>query len=81
MYVPRFFIAYADKNGRQHADVIEIKPENQTKWKVLVETDIITAQLIINQAKWKSARLLCKTRFSFKIINEADIFPQVDENK
>ena len=30
IYVPDFFIAYADKNGKQHAEVIEIKPENQT---------------------------------------------------
>ena len=31
IYVPDFFIAYADKNGKQHAEVIEIKPERQTK--------------------------------------------------
>lgn len=75
VYVPDFFIAYVDKNGRQHADVIEIKPENQTKMESVGRNRYNQAQLIINQAKWKSARLWCKNRgFSFKVINEADIF-------
>ena len=73
--MPDFFIAYVDKNGRQHADVIEIKPENQTKMESVGRNRYNQAQLIINQAKWKSARLWCKNRgFSFKVINEADIF-------
>ena len=75
VYVPDFFIAYVDKNGRQHADVIEIKPENQTKMESVGRNRYNQAQLIRNHAKWKSARLWCKNRgFSFKVINEADIF-------
>ena len=55
--------------------VIEIKPENQTKMESVGRNRYNQAQLIINQAKWKSARLWCKNRgFSFKVINEADIF-------
>ena len=29
IYVPDFFIVYADKKGKQHAEVIEVKPKNQ----------------------------------------------------
>ena len=75
IYVPDFFIAYADKNGKQHADVIEIKPENQTKLESVGKNKYNQSQLIINHAKWKSAGLWCRNRgFAFKIINESDIF-------
>jgi hypothetical protein len=30
MYVPDFFIVYMDKEGRKHAEMIEVKPMNQT---------------------------------------------------
>ena len=31
IYVPDFFISYVDKNGKKHAEVVEVKPLNQTK--------------------------------------------------
>ena len=52
-YVPDFFIAYADKNRNQHADNIEIKAENQTKFESVGKNGYNQAQLIINQAKSK----------------------------
>ena len=29
VYVPDFFIVYMDKNGRKHAEMIEVKPSDQ----------------------------------------------------
>ena len=30
IYVPDFFIAYANKGGSRKVEIIEVKPENQT---------------------------------------------------
>ena len=74
IYVPDFFIAYADKNGKQHEEVIEIKPENQTILEK-AKSKQNQGQLIVNRAKWKNAQLWCKNKgFRFRIINEKDIF-------
>ena len=74
IYVPDFFIAYTDKNGKQHAEVIEIKPENQTLLEK-AKSKQNQGQLIVNRAKWKNAQLWCKNKgFRFRIINEKDIF-------
>ena len=74
IYVPDFFIAYADKNGKHHAEVIEIKPENQTLLEK-AKSKQNQGQLIVNRAKWKNAQLWCKNKgFRFRIINEKDIF-------
>ena len=74
IYVPDFFISYADKNGKQHAEVIEIKPENQTLLEK-AKSKQNQGQLIVNRAKWKNAQLWCKNKgFRFSIINEKDIF-------
>ena len=76
IYVPDFFIAYVDKNGKPHAEVIEIKPENQT----LVEKAkgrMNQGQLIVNKAKWQSAQAWCKNKgLRFRIVNEKDLFHQ-----
>ena len=75
IYVPDFFIAYTDKNGRPHAEVIEIKPENQTLTEKVGKNKYNQAQLIINKAKWMSAQMWCKNKgFRFRVINEKDIF-------
>ena len=74
IYVPDFFIAYADKNWKQHSEVIEIKPENQTLLEK-AKSKQNQGQLIVNRAKWKNAQLWCKNKgFRFRIINEKDIF-------
>jgi hypothetical protein len=75
IYVPDFFIAYVDKNGKPHAEVIEIKPENQTLSEKVGRSRHNQAQLIINKAKWESAQMWCKNKgFRFRVINEKDIF-------
>jgi len=75
IYVPDFFIAYTDKNGKPHAEVIEIKPENQTLVEKVGKNRYNQAQLIINKAKWMSAQMWCKNKgFKFRVINEKDIF-------
>ena len=77
IYVPDFFIVYVDKNGTQHVELVEVKPENQTIKEKLGNSKYNQAHWIINQAKWAAARAYCKQNgIKFRIITEKDIYHQ-----
>jgi len=77
IYVPDFFIAYGDKNGRQKVELIEVKPSNQAVKEKLGRSKHNQAHWIINQAKWEAARAWCKQQgIAFRIVTEQDIFHQ-----
>ena len=38
-YVPDFMIQYIDKDGKEHVEVIEIKPNSKSSWKMLEHRD------------------------------------------
>ena len=76
VYVPDFFILYEDKNGKKHAEVIEIKPAGQTH---INEAKSKTAkfQLALNYAKWNAAEAYCKRNgLKFRVVTERDLFRQ-----
>lgn len=78
-YVPDFLIVYVDRNGKNHSEVIEIKP--------LKETNILAAKtkrdaiaIAINMAKWQAAELWCKKNgMRFRIMTENSIFRQAGD--
>jgi hypothetical protein len=75
IYVPDFFIVYADKNGQKRVEVIEVKPENQSVKEKLGRSKHNQASWIVNQAKWEAARAWCKQQgIVFRVVNEHDIF-------
>lgn len=75
IYVPDFFISYADKGGRKRVELIEVKPANQTLKEKTGRSRANQAHWIINQAKWEAARAWCKQKnIFFRVITEADIF-------
>lgn len=75
IYVPDFFIAYADKTGQQRVELIEVKPSNQTLKEKLGRSKHNQAHWVINQAKWEAARAWCKQQgITFRIVTEQDIF-------
>jgi len=77
IYVPDFFIAYADAKGKQHVELIEVKPENQTLREKVGRSKANQAAWIVNQAKWEAANAWCKQKgIRFRIVNEGDIFHQ-----
>lgn len=77
IYVPDFFIAYADKTGRQKVELIEVKPSNQALKEKLGKSKHNQAHWIINQAKWEAARAWCKQQgITFRIVTEQDIYHQ-----
>lgn len=76
-YVPDFFIQYVDKNGRKHAEVVEVKPSNQTVKERVGRNKINQAHFVRNMAKWEAARTWCKRQgLYFRIVSENDIFHQ-----
>ncbi len=78
VYVPDFFIQYADKFGKMHVELIEIKQASQTILERVGKNKYNQAQFVKNQAKWAAATLWCRQQgIKFRILNENDIFSQV----
>jgi hypothetical protein len=77
IYVPDFFIVYNDKNGRKHAEVVEVKPASQTFKEQVGKSQYNQEQYVKNLAKWEAANAWCKQQgIIFRVINEGDIFHQ-----
>ncbi len=73
-YVPDFMVQYTDKDGKQHVELVEIKPSNQTTLENARSTGQ-KVQTAINAAKWTSAQEWCQRKgIRFKVINEDQIF-------
>jgi hypothetical protein len=75
VYVPDFFIQYADKMNRTNVELIEIKPASQSILERVGKNKYNQAQFVKNQAKWAAANHWCKQQgIKFRIINENDLF-------
>jgi hypothetical protein len=75
VYVPDFLIVYTDKNLKRHAELIEIKPNNQAIREAVGKNPHNQAQYIKNLAKWEAAQAWCKGRgIKFRVVSERDIF-------
>jgi len=72
-YVPDFFVIYADKEGKKHAELVEVKPSSQIAGNAKGQYD--QAMAVVNEAKWKFAREFAKQQgIGFRIITENEIF-------
>ena len=77
IYVPDFLISFSDAKGKSRVELIEVKPENQTRRDKLGRSRANQAAWIVNQAKWEAAAKWCKSNgIFFRVVNEADIFHQ-----
>lgn len=75
IYVPDFFIVYVDKDGKQHAEVIEVKPSNHAILEKVGKNKVNQFQYVKNMAKWEAAHRWCKQKgVKFRIVTENDIF-------
>jgi len=75
VYVPDFMIQYTDAKGKEHVELIEVKPENQMKKESIGRNKYRQAQYVQNLAKWEAARAWSKQRkILFRVINEHDIY-------
>jgi hypothetical protein len=80
VYIPDFLVVYVDKNGKKHADVMEIKPAKQVgsawdgkrKGKISKRDEL---SQIVNMAKWKAAMEYCARHgYGFQVASEDEIF-------
>ena len=75
IYVPDFFIVYNSKSQQKVAELIEIKPNNQTKFESVGKNSQNQAAYIVNRAKWEAANKWAKGKgIRFRVITESDIF-------
>jgi len=75
IYVPDFFVVYNEKGGKKRAEVIEVKPKNQTMRESVGKSRYNQEQYVKKMAKWEAASAWCKQkRVIFRIVNEEDIF-------
>lgn len=75
VYVPDFLVVYIDKNQKKHAELWEVKPENQMVLEKVGKNPYNQAQYVKNLAKWAAARNWCKNNgLIFRVINEHDLF-------
>lgn len=80
-YIPDFLVLYSDKNGRQHAELVEIKPKKEAVLEN-AKSKRDKAFLIINSAKWAAAAGWCKKNgVTFRIITEDELFRQTGKKK
>lgn len=76
VYVPDFFIMYQNKNGKKRAELVEVKPESQTRLGAKTSQHDKLA-IAINHAKWEAAAKWCRLKgVQFRIVTEGDIFHQ-----
>jgi hypothetical protein len=75
IYVPDFFLVYVDRTGKQHVELIEVKPANQAFGEKLGSSKVNKLHYVVNQAKWQAAIAYCKQKgMLFRIVTENDIF-------
>jgi len=81
IYVPDFFISYADRSGNQKNEIIEVKPSTQAFRESVGKSKHNQAHYIVNQAKWAAARAYAKQQgLTFRIVTENDIFAGTKAN-
>jgi hypothetical protein len=79
-YIPDLLIVYKDKNGQNHAEMVEIKPSSQTLGEAKSQQD--KAMAVVNHAKWEAARAWCKSKgMGFRVITENEIFNKPPRSK
>lgn len=74
VYIPDFLIKYADKNGNQRAELVEIKPKKETTMEA-AKSRRDKMFVILNTAKWTAALQFCaRHNIQFRVLNEDSIF-------
>lgn len=75
VYIPDFFIQYADKEGKVHTELVEVKPRNQTVREAVGRNKNNQIEYARNMAKWQAAQAWCRKQgIKFRVINENDIY-------
>lgn len=77
IYVPDFLIVYVNKEGKKHAELIEIKPSKQTTLEAAGRSQRDQAAAVLNMYKWQAAQAWANQNgVRFRVLTENDIFHQ-----
>lgn len=80
-YVPDFMVQYVDKQGKQHVELLEIKPDGQTHLE-MARGEKDKAAIALNYAKWSSAHAFAKEHnMTFRVITERDLFQGMNNKR
>jgi hypothetical protein len=74
VYVPDFVIVYEDKNGKKHAEMIEVKPAKEVPGLREGKTSKRDqAAQALNYVKWQAAVQFCtKRNIKFRVLTETN---------
>lgn len=79
-YFPDYYVEYADRNGELHKELIEVKPDAQTRAPTRVGKNKKTQlyeqiNWVVNESKWAAAQQFCtKYGWKFRIVTEKHLF-------
>lgn len=77
IYIPDFFVVFQDAQGKNHAEMWEVKPSKETTLEAAGNSKRDQAHAILNMCKWQAARAYCAANgIKFRIITEHDLFHQ-----
>ncbi len=79
VYIPDFVVVYEDRNGKKHAEMIEVKPAKEVPGMVNEGAKKLSprdkAAQLLNMAKWEAANRFCKKRgMQFRVLTEYHIY-------
>lgn len=73
-YWPDFYVRYIDAEGKEHAQILEIKPLKQC-YMQMAKSKKDKMVVLINQTKWAFAFEFCKKNgLEFKLITEKELY-------
>ncbi len=74
VYIPDFVVTYMDANGKNHAEIIEVKPSKET-FLEQAKSPRAKAAVALNAFKWQAATIFAKNNgMTFRVMNEENIF-------
>ena len=73
-YYPDYTVVYIDKFGKQHREIVEVKPLRQSFMEA-AKSKKEKLDVILNTAKWQAARAIAERNgYKFRVITENEIF-------
>jgi hypothetical protein len=77
-YFPDIYVEYIDKDGHERRELIEIKPDKQTRPSKAKKPTVRMQEnyaYSVNMAKWEAAEKFCKSvGIVFKVATEKELF-------
>ena len=74
VYIPDFVVTYTDANGKNHAEIIEVKPAKET-FLEQAKSQRSKAAVALNAYKWAAAQAFAHSHnMTFRVLNEGNIF-------